>query len=61
MSDLKPLILGGCRYISNLNEWSAVVLAITASPSQARVLLEFIDQYFEFEASMYVDPNVGST
>lgn len=49
-----------CRYVSNPNEWSAFVLAATASPSQAPVLLDFMDQYFEFEAAMFVDPNVRS-
>lgn len=50
--------MGQYRYISNPNEWSAFVLATTASPSQAPVLLDFIDQYFEFETAIFVDPNV---
>ncbi|KAK2599779.1 hypothetical protein N8I77_011504 [Diaporthe amygdali] len=46
-------------YISNPNEWSAIVLAATASPTQAPALFDFIDQYLKFETSINVDPNVG--
>lgn len=51
--------MGSYSYVSNPNAWSAVVLAATASPSQAPVLYEFIDQYLKFETSIFVDPNVS--
>lgn len=34
------------------------MLVATASFSQAPVLLDFIDQYFEFEAAIFIDANV---
>lgn len=46
-------------YVSNPNEWSALVLAATASATQAPVLFDFIDQYLKFETSISVDPHVG--
>lgn len=51
--------MGSHSYVSNPNEWCALVLVATASESQAPVLFEFIDQYLKFETSIFVDPNVS--
>lgn len=51
--------MGQYSYVSNLDEWSGLALVATASPSQAPVLFDFIDQYLNFETSIFVDPNVS--
>lgn len=45
--------------MSNPNRLVALVLAATASPTQARILFDFIDRYLKFETSISVNPNVG--
>ncbi|KAG8170186.1 hypothetical protein KVR01_000931 [Diaporthe batatas] len=48
-------------YVSNPNEWTALVLVETASPTQAPVLLDFIDRYLKFETSISVNVNRSYT
>ncbi|KAL1865311.1 hypothetical protein Daus18300_007201 [Diaporthe australafricana] len=44
-------------FVSNPDEWIALVLAANASQSQAPVLFEFLDQYLKCETSISVVPN----
>lgn len=51
--------MGCSRYVSNPDEWAALALVATASPTQAPVLFDFIDRYLKFETSISVNVNVG--